>query len=63
MVAGYSVDYALDWAVVFVLGVILAASEAGVPREGEQLLLLLPASCAAGVCHHKTMREAANFGA
>lgn len=60
VVAGYSVDYALDWAVVLVLGVILAASEAGVPRQGEQLLLV--ASCAAGVCH-KTMREVANFGA
>lgn len=35
-IAGYSVDYALDWALVVVLGVVLAASEAGVPREGEQ---------------------------
>jgi hypothetical protein len=35
VIAGYSVDYALDWALVVVMGVVLAASEAGVPREGE----------------------------
>lgn len=34
VVAGYSVDYALDWALVIVMGIVLAASEAGVPREG-----------------------------
>lgn len=33
-VAGYSVDYALDWALVVVMVIVLAASEAGVPREG-----------------------------
>jgi hypothetical protein len=34
VIAGYSVDYALDWALVVVMGIVLAASEAGVPREG-----------------------------
>jgi hypothetical protein len=35
VIAGYSVDYALDWMLVVVTGVVLAASEAGIPREGE----------------------------
>jgi hypothetical protein len=34
VIAGYSVDYGLDWALVVVMGIVLAASEAGVPREG-----------------------------
>lgn len=35
VIAGYSVDYALDWMLVVVTGVVLAAAEAGIPREGE----------------------------
>jgi len=39
--AGHSVDYALDWALVVVMVIVLAASEAGVPREGAVFLSCL----------------------
>lgn len=53
-IAGHSVDYALDWALVVVVGVVLAASEAGIPREGEQ--------CTASMNTHQQARKNTGSG-
>lgn len=61
-IAGVSIDYALDWALVLVLTIVLAASEAGVPRQGEHLRVLacsLRRLRARHAPHHRTSRTPA----